>query len=1146
MLKSFLLFLLTLLGILSLAAYIGFRTFAFPEHNIQFNIDSKQAGYKSSALASKLGINTDKFESVTLFTTDDEYQTFLEKSVGAKETGRLASEGIPVWTFTTRFFKPLTNEELMVDYDPQGRLVAFSHVIDESAVGPSLEKNGAQKIAEDFLSQNCYDCKSKFLEEWKQIAYSERKMPKRLDHVFYYQKKDFNINGAISKRMVVVNGDKVGLYSNIFQIPEDWSRSYERQRSYNNLAQIIASVFFVLFLVIPSFFVVLKSYKQFNQIKTIPILLGIVTSLIYIISYFNQYDTLLFSYPKNQPFQDVIILRLVGMLLYVYVLTFAVALIVAAAEKLYREVFENNPHFYEVVKNIFKVPSITKGIFIGFIFGFLQLSYILIYYFLGQKVGFWTPAEVNYSDSFNSMLPWIYPLTIGFTAAVTEEFIFRMFGISFFKKIFKNTYLAVLISSIIWAFMHSQYPQEPFFARGLELTIAGVAFSWLFLRYGILSSISAHFVLNASLYTIFFLNAKNTYVIASSIFVTLIPLWIVIIGLFVQKVLRKTKQSSELPTNSQVSYSLDSKTTVEKIEPSIRTAKIASPFSSGKFLLVVGLTLILGVIAFLLPDESSSLDKKLIKNPSEIRQIANEFLSSKSVNYSDYHVAVTNSGIDYSKAIKTYLSENTNKDEVNKFLKKSFDGLDLWYIRYFKPQSKEEYMVKVTTDGKVFSYQHIVSADEFGSVLSQNQAQKVVYKYLGEQKIDTKSISLVGVRGGEKKNRKDYVFTFQYNEKIKEASLRFYVDVLGDEPQNIRYFIDIPEDWIISNSRIKTLDLIKTAIAALLILVLPFIFGGALVFAYKKGMLGKRVGTSIAFFYTVTFLLLLLNRAPNAFYNYPTSLPLWVYIIMILFFTLLEAVFIFILIRTLVNIALGFYKHYIGELLPIDVRAQKLLFRDGLFSGLLFVIFSIIMYFGVGKLSKYFGVDISSFESASKLPTGIDSFIPSFLSFQSLMESLLSWSAVVVFLAILRRYLRSWKAVFAFLFISTIGIILLNQSSKNEIIEGAVVFLPMLIFTLLYIFLIARNNIFAYILPIFYLNILQTGLFYTIQPNMFWDIQGIVYLLMGLVPFVLWWRYEDFLLILTKKWIPFLKDSGDVIHNPNEPINLMQQEENLS
>jgi len=99
-----------------------------------------------------------------------------------------------------------------------------------------------------------------------------------------------------------------------------------------------------------------------------------------------------------------------------------------------------------------------------------------------------------------------------------------LFSINFGKKIFKNTFLAVLAASLLWGYAHSNYPVFPMWFRGLEVTILGIFISFIYLRYGIITVLVGHYLFDVFWGTSSYILGKtqpmNFY---SSIAVLLLP-----------------------------------------------------------------------------------------------------------------------------------------------------------------------------------------------------------------------------------------------------------------------------------------------------------------------------------------------------------------------------------------------------------------------------------------------------------------------------------------------------------------------------------------------------------------------------------------------------------------------------------------------
>ncbi len=150
----------------------------------------------------------------------------------------------------------------------------------------------------------------------------------------------------------------------------------------------------------------------------------------------------------------------------------------------------------------------------GYAVALAFLGYLTAFYLIGTRyLGVWIPAESPHSALLSTYAPWLVPALIALEASVSEELVLRLFAISFLKRFLKWTALALLVPAMVWAFGHSNYPVFPVYVRGIELTIAGLAFGWIFIRYGLLTMLVAHYAIDAILIAMPLLGSSvGTYV----------------------------------------------------------------------------------------------------------------------------------------------------------------------------------------------------------------------------------------------------------------------------------------------------------------------------------------------------------------------------------------------------------------------------------------------------------------------------------------------------------------------------------------------------------------------------------------------------------------------------------------------------------
>src|SRR4030095_5905096 len=116
-------------------------------------------------------------------------------------------------------------------------------------------------------------------------------------------------------------------------------------------------------------------------------------------------------------------------------------ILTAGAEPLYREMFGDKIS----LGNLFTLRGLrTKRFFLGAILGItltgIFIAYQTAFYILAYRFGAWSPV-----------------------------------AIPFLRKRTRSMILAVVLAGFIWGFGHASYPQQPFYIRGLEVGIGGVA-----------------------------------------------------------------------------------------------------------------------------------------------------------------------------------------------------------------------------------------------------------------------------------------------------------------------------------------------------------------------------------------------------------------------------------------------------------------------------------------------------------------------------------------------------------------------------------------------------------------------------------------------------------------------------------------------
>ncbi|MFC7559300.1 type II CAAX prenyl endopeptidase Rce1 family protein [Paenibacillus farraposensis] len=87
----------------------------------------------------------------------------------------------------------------------------------------------------------------------------------------------------------------------------------------------------------------------------------------------------------------------------------------------------------------------------------------------------------------------------------------------------RSTFVASLITTLIWALGHTLYPIYPVFSRPIELTFLGLLFSFVFLRYGFIAAMFSHVIFDSILMSFSVMSLGNTVNLIAGLFWIVLP-----------------------------------------------------------------------------------------------------------------------------------------------------------------------------------------------------------------------------------------------------------------------------------------------------------------------------------------------------------------------------------------------------------------------------------------------------------------------------------------------------------------------------------------------------------------------------------------------------------------------------------------------
>ena len=257
--------------VLAILGLIGFLTFivlfkkALPQAGVDIEVLKQESNKIASEYLAGIGVDAESFKKATILYGDAEAEIFLQRTWGVEKLNQelKKDEDLNLWSYETRFFKPLEKEEYLVSTNLNGKVIGLSHSIDDSVSGAKLTKDDAYKLVSEFASSKL-DIN---IGDYEQKDYSDKKLDSRTDHDFQFEIPNSQIDwsqkseGKGSKRISFsVMGDKVEGFGIFVYIPEEFQRLQDQTNSNGDLYEIIA-LFFALILGILAIVTLFKKYK---------------------------------------------------------------------------------------------------------------------------------------------------------------------------------------------------------------------------------------------------------------------------------------------------------------------------------------------------------------------------------------------------------------------------------------------------------------------------------------------------------------------------------------------------------------------------------------------------------------------------------------------------------------------------------------------------------------------------------------------------------------------------------------------------------------------------------------------------------------------------------------------------------------------
>ncbi|MGH9791576.1 MAG: CPBP family intramembrane glutamic endopeptidase [Candidatus Acidiferrales bacterium] len=928
-----------LAGVIGAAVAYQYFFAAFPEASVDFRVTREEAMGRGRGLLGELGEDVSEYQSSVVFEVDQNAKTYLERELDLRLANQLMAGEVNVWWWDVRFFRPQQQEELRIEVDPSGRVVGMRHVIPEARAGAKLEAEAARTVADEFLRERLQFDFARY--EYLSGETNAFERPNRRDWSFTWERRVSVLEQAGKdapyRVRVTVQGDRAGGFEEFLRVPEAWQREFERLRSSNTLFQVLAQVPYAILM--GAVFLVVFDMTRKGQVNWRGALnLGLVLGALFFVMNVNEWPITRHAYDTNSDYTGFLVQSLALAALASLLLAVLVTLSVAAGEPLYRgdhpEKLRLGAAFSRGTwREGVRSKEFFKACVIGLAMAAAHIGFVVAFYLLGKNVGFWAPQEIQYTEAVSTALPWIYPLAISLFAATSEEFLFRLFAIPLLLRVTKSKWIAVIVPALVWGFLHSAYPQQPGWVRGVEVGVIGVVAGWVMLRWGILATLVWHYTVDALLIGLFLLRSESFYFQFSGWFVVALTLFPLAFATVAYVARGKFAAGEELFNRAApVGRRLMGEEETEEVgarpgedvaagagatASAAAAPSLAQPLGAGMRWLLVGLAAAGMAAVIAVRPARVGDDVRFSINRGEAQERAARVLEQRGVEVSEWRrAAIVVDTFDGTRL--EYLRRQMGLERTRELVRERVPSV-FWRVRFFRDSQREEYGVVLRPDGALHAVHHQLEEAAPGASLTKEEAQARAEAWLLQAKmLDFSRWRLVEAESDKKPKRVDHTFTWEEIAPIGAAPqasdagvgqeqsqqdtqgrqdtfaslsagagdtgtahVRAQVRVQGEEVSGYRVFVKIPEEWEREHNQ-RTLGWIAYQVCRALFVLAWVIVILAVFFRHLKEVRVPWARLSRwALWGAVALLVSVANSIPQLMSAYPTEYTLKLFLALI-------------------------------------------------------------------------------------------------------------------------------------------------------------------------------------------------------------------------------------------------------------------------
>jgi len=816
------------------------------------------------------------------FQGNDSLRTFVELAGGGHDSLNALVRGNDVapFTWSVRAFVPDNPREARVHFAPDGRIIGFERKLADADRRPTVSADSGQRLAELALNTWIDDRGNR----WRLAAasYETKKTSARVDRTYTFERVDRRIAGAPIRAEVVIAGDIPARIRPYVEIPESFRRRYAEMRSWNDLLALLATLGILGVAIIGM--IALSRFARERSVRwREPMMVGLAIGVLALAAGLNELPGSWFSYdtamsPATFQAEQILLALVFGVST-----ALLVGFTLAAAEAATRNAFPRHLDWWKLwrFRGTREVASRVGG---GYAVAAIAFAYVAIFYLVTRTLfGWWVPSELlDDPNQIASPMPWISGIALSLNAGVWEESLFRALPLSLLslwigQRSGRRWLMAagVVASALIFGFAHSNYESWPPFSRGVEIFVDACFWAVLFINFGLLVTVIAHFLYDLVLFGLFAASgsAVEYRVTAAIILLALLAPALVIAW-------RWVRQRGFVPAPEEARFAAWTPSVAEEPEAPLAPRRAGVLTTRARRLALAAA--VIGVIIAVGRPPRPTLGPRFTADRARVVQTADSMLLAHGGNPTDW-MRLTGIGRDTLDAWPRFLREHKLVAEAQRFAS-TYEPPTWWTVRYVHrsgtpAQRIEEWRVRVWPDGRPLDIRHLIPDSARRDSADSSALRRIALASLAREGIDTSTLQESELKETARPARRDATITYTDTTiKLPDGAVaRAWVQIAGDEPLVTRRGVELPESFLRADRQRQTNRMMVAGASILLLLVL--IVTGAIVVKRRRpiliddGTLGRRDTYAVLAILAVLGMLSSLNSLPSALFKYDTAQP---------------------------------------------------------------------------------------------------------------------------------------------------------------------------------------------------------------------------------------------------------------------------------